>query len=314
MPGLVIAEYDQSGLAAATLKTVTAARAVAEEIHILVAGHGIGAVAEAAAGIEGVCKVLAAEHPVYKEQLAENVSSLIAALAPDYTHILAGASAAGKSLMPRVAALLEVSQISDMVAVKSPDTFVRSIYAGNLLATVHSGDPIKIITVRPAAFPAATPYDQMDARAPVEVVSLVKEAGTAELVAELPAASERPSLTEARVVVAGGRGFGAAAHFRLLDGVADKLHAAVGASRGAVDAGYAPGDRQVGLTGKIVAPDLYIAVGISGAMQHLAGMKESRVIVAINRDPQAPIFQVADYGLCADLFRTLPELEAQVDA
>ncbi len=309
MTTLVIAEHDNTALNAATLNTVTAAQALGGDIDILVAGAGCGAVAEAAAKIDGVRAVKVADNAAYEHQLAENVSLLIAEVAADYDNVLAAATTNGKNIMPRVAALLDVAQISDIIAVESADTFKRPIYAGNVIATVKSGDAKKVITVRGTAFDAASTGG---GSATTETLDAVHDAGLSSFVSEEVAKSDRPDLTAASVVISGGRGMQNGENFKLLDGIADKLGAAIGASRAAVDAGFVPNDMQVGQTGKIVAPDLYIAVGISGAIQHLAGMKDSKVIVAINKDEDAPIFQVADYGLVADLFEVLPELEAKL--
>ncbi|ACO77645.1 Electron transfer flavoprotein, alpha subunit [Azotobacter vinelandii CA] len=306
MATLVIAEHDNAALAAATLNTVAAAQAIGGDIHVLVAGQQCAAVAEAAAKIAGVSKVLVADDAAYGHLLAENVAPLIAGLAQGYSHVLAPASTNGKNYLPRVAALLDVEQISEIVAVESPDTFKRPIYAGNAIATVQSSAPIKVISVRATAF---DPVAGEGGSAAIEGVSGTGDAGTSSFVGEEIARSDRPELTSARVVISGGRGMQSGDNFKLLYALADKLGAAVGASRAAVDAGFAANDMQVGQTGKIVAPDLYVAVGISGAIQHLAGMKDSKVIVAINKDPEAPIFQVADYGLEADLLEALPELE-----
>jgi electron transfer flavoprotein alpha subunit len=306
MTTLVIAEHDNASLKGATLNTVAAAQAIGGDIHILVAGAGCGAVAEAAAKVAGVTKVLVADNTVYANQLAENVSLLVAELGKAYSHILAAATTNGKNILPRVAALLDVEQISEITAVVSADTFQRPIYAGNVIATVQSADAIKVLTVR------ATGFDAVAAEggsAAVEAVSAVHNANTSSFVSEEIAKSDRPELTAAKIIVSGGRGMQSGENFHMLEAIADKLGAALGASRAAVDAGFVPNDMQVGQTGKIVAPDLYIAVGISGAIQHLAGMKDSKVIVAINKDEEAPIFQVADYGLVADLFVALPELE-----
>ena len=309
---LVIAEHEQGSLKAATLNTVTAALSCGDDIHLLVAGADMGAVAQEGAKISGVSTVLVADNPAYQHQLAENVASLIAALvvsgATGYSHVLAAATTTGKNVMPRVAGLLDVAQISDIIAVQSPDTFKRPIYAGNAIATVQSLDSIKVITVRSTGFDAAC--DQGNAA--IETLDIVEDAGLSSFVGEELAQSERPELTSARIVISGGRGMGNSENFQLLEQLADKLGAAVGASRVAVDAGFVPNDMQVGQTGKIVAPDLYIAVGISGAIQHLAGMKDSKVIVAINKDEDAPIFQVADYGLVGDLFDVLPELNQKI--
>ncbi|WOH37498.1 FAD-binding protein [Thalassotalea fonticola] len=305
---LVIAEHDNASLKADTLKTVAAAAAIGGDIHVLVAGANCSAAADEAAKVAGVSKVLVADNAAYENQLAENVSLLITELASDYGHILANASTTGKNFMPRVAALLDVAQISEIIAVESADTFVRPIYAGNAIATVQSLDATKVITVR------ATGFDAVETTGSAEVVALSNAtvAGTSSFVGAELTVSERPDLGAASVVISGGRGMQNGENFHLLDGIADKLGAAIGASRAAVDAGFVANDMQVGQTGKIVAPDLYIAVGISGAIQHLAGMKDSKVIVAINKDPEAPIFQVADYGLVADLFDALPELEGKL--
>lgn len=302
---LVIAEHDNAGLGAATLNVLSAATALGADIHVLVAGSGATAVAEAAARAAGVAKVLLADGPSLEHGLAENMASQILGLAGNYSHILFAASSAGKNIAPRVAARLDVAQISDIVAIESPDTFVRPIYAGNALATVQSVDATRVITVRTTAFDAVAAEG---GNAPIENIGAVADAGVSSFVGRELARSDRPELTSASVVISGGRGLGSAENFRLLEALADKLNAALGASRAAVDAGYAPNDWQVGQTGKIVAPQLYIAVGISGAIQHLAGMKDSKVIVAINKDADAPIFGVADYGLVADLFEAVPAL------
>ncbi len=304
---LVIAENDNSSLKGATLNTLAAAQAIGGDIDLLVVGHNCSAVAEEAAKIGGVSKVLLADNSVYDHQLPENVGALIAELGANYSHILASATTTGKNVMPRVAALLDVQAISDISGVESPDTFKRPIYAGNVIATVQSSDALKVITVRATAFDAV-PAD--GGSAAVENVDSAHDAGISSFVGEELAVSDRPELTAADIVISGGRGMQNGENFEMLYSVADKLGAAVGASRAAVDAGFVPNDMQVGQTGKIVAPNLYIAVGISGAIQHLAGMKDSKVIVAINKDEEAPIFQVADYGLVADLFSALPELEA----
>ncbi len=304
---LLIAEHDNAQLKAATRNTLTAAAKIGGDIHVLVAGSGCGGVAAAAAQLAGVAKVLLADALHYAEQSAENLAALVIATARSgaYSHVLAPASSQGKNFMPRVAALLDVAQISDIVAVESPDTFVRPIYAGNILATVKSSDAIKVITVRPTGFDAAGD----GAAATVEALAPGADLGISRTVSRELTVSARPELGAAKVVVSGGRGLGSGENYhKLLEPLADKLNAALGASRAAVDAGFVPNDYQVGQTGKIVAPQLYIAIGISGAIQHLAGMKESRVIVAINKDPEAPIFQVADYGLVADLFTAIPEL------
>lgn len=305
MSVLVIAEHDNAALKPATLSTVTAALAIGQDVTILVAGADCAAVASAAAAVEGVSKVLVADNAAYGHQLPEAVAPLVAEVAAAYSHVLAAATTMGKNLMPRVAGLLDVAQISDIVAVKSADTFVRPIYAGNALATVQSSDAIKVITVRSTAFEESAASGNS---APTQSLDSVKTQSLASFVSEQLSVSERPELTAASIVISGGRGMQNGENFVLLEKVADKLGAAIGASRAAVDAGFVPNDMQVGQTGKIVAPDLYIAVGISGAIQHLAGMKDSKVIVAINKDEEAPIFQVADYGLVADLFNVLPEL------
>lgn len=307
---LVIAEHDNAVLKAATLKTITAASQLGGDIVVLVAGQGCGTVAAAAAKVAGVSKVLVADAPHYGNQLAENVAALVVDLAKGYTHLLASATAVGKNILPRVAALLDVAQISDIIKVESADTFVRPIYAGNVLATVQSKDPIKVITVRGTAFGAAA---SEGGSASIENVTAAADAGVSSFVGQQLTKSDRPELTAARIIISGGRGMGNGENFKILEDVADKLGAAVGASRAAVDAGFVPNDYQVGQTGKVVAPELYIAVGISGAIQHLAGMKDSKVIVAINKDEEAPIFQVADYGLVADLFTAVPELSKELD-
>ncbi len=308
---LVIAEHDNAELKPATLNTLGAAEQLAShgagEIDLLVAGSGCGPVAEAAAKIPCVAKVLVSDAAEYEHRVAENLAPLIVKLAPGYSHVLAAATTSGKNVMPRAAALLDVQQISDISEVQSADTFVRPIYAGNALATVQSGDAIKLITVRGTAFDAVA---EEGGSAPVEQVEATGDAGLSSFVGAALTESERPELTSAKIVISGGRGMQAGENFAMLERIADKLGAAVGASRAAVDAGYVPNDYQVGQTGKVVAPDLYIAVGISGAIQHLAGMKDSKVIVAINKDEEAPIFQVADYGLVADLFQALPDLES----
>jgi electron transfer flavoprotein alpha subunit len=310
---LVVAEHDNSSVKPATLNAVAAASEISKagggDIHILIVGKDCCPAADAVAKITGVAKVLIADDAAYDHGLAENVAPLLVSLAPQYSHLLAPATTAGKNLMPRVAALLDVMQISDISGVVSTDTFVRPIYAGNALATVQSKDAIKVITVRGTAFP---PVEGEGGSAPVEPVSGPGAAGLSEFVKAELSKSERPELTAARVIISGGRGMQSGDNFHLLEAVADKLGAAVGASRAAVDAGFVPNDYQVGQTGKIVAPELYIAVGISGAIQHLAGMKDSKVIVAINKDEEAPIFQIADYGLVGDLFKILPELDAEL--
>lgn len=307
---LVIVEHDNSELKSATLNTVAAAAELGGEIELLVAGQQCDAVAAAAAKIAGSHKVLVADAAHYAEQLAENVAPLIIKLAANYSHILAPATTFGKNLMPRVAALLDVAQISDIIAVESADTFVRPIYAGNVMATVQSKDAIKIITVRTTGFDAVA---NDGGSAAIETIETTADAGLSQFVGHELTVSERPELTSARVIISGGRGMQSSDNFPLLEDIADKLNAAVGASRAAVDAGFVPNDYQVGQTGKVVAPDLYIAVGISGAIQHLAGMKDSKVIAAINKDEEAPIFQVADYGIVGDLFNVIPELSAELD-
>ena len=305
---LVFAEHDNSTLKAETLKTVAAAQAIGGDITLLVAGHNCQSVVDSASKVNGVSKVLAADNAVYEHQLAENISLLVVELAADYEHIIATALTTGKNFMPRVAALLDVTQISDITAVESTDTFVRPIYAGNAIATVQSLDNKKIITVRVTGFDAVA----TDGNAEIVTLDITTDANISAHVSDELTVSERPDLGAAGVVISGGRGMQNGDNFKLLDGIADKLGAAIGASRAAVDAGFVPNDMQVGQTGKIVAPDLYIAVGISGAIQHLAGMKDSKIIVAINKDPEAPIFQVADYGIVADLFDALPELESKL--
>jgi len=306
---LVIAEHDNASLKAATLNTLTAAKKLGGEIHVLVAGSGCAAAAQAAAQLDGVTKVRVADAAPYADQLPENLAALVHANAAGYSHILAPASTFGKNLLPRVAALLDVAQISDIVAVESADTFVRPIYAGNALATVKSADGVKVITVRGTAFEAAG----QGGSAAIEPLAAGADLGVSKLVGRELTKSARPELGAAKIIVSGGRGMGNGENYRsVLEPLADRLGAALGASRAAVDAGFVPNDYQVGQTGKIVAPDLYIAVGISGAIQHLAGMKDSKVIVAINKDPEAPIFQVADYGLVADLFQAVPELVAEL--
>ena len=304
---LVVAEHDNAEINAATLSTVAAANAIGGDITVLVAGSSCAAAGDAAAKIAGVSKVLVADNAAYANQLAENVAQLVADLGKDFTHILAPATTSGKNTMPRAAALLDVAQISDITAVDSADTFQRPIYAGNVIATVQSSDAIKVITVRGTAFEAVAAEG---GSAAVEAVDAATDAGISSFVGEEVAESDRPDLTSARVIVSGGRGMQNGENFKLLEAVADKLDAAIGASRAAVDAGFVPNDLQVGQTGKIVAPELYIAVGISGAIQHLAGMKDSKVIVAINKDEEAPIFQISDYGLVADLFDAVPELSS----
>ncbi|MED5396124.1 MAG: FAD-binding protein [Pseudomonadota bacterium] len=309
MSVLLFAEHDNAELKPATLNVVTAA-ATLGEVTILVAGSGCSAVAEAAAKITGITKVLIADAEVYAHGLAENLTPLLVELSKDFDYLVAPATTTGKNLMPRVAALLDVAQISDITAIESGDTFVRPIYAGNAMATVQSSDPIKVITVRTTAFEAVAPEG---ASADIEEISVTDDAGKSSFVGEDLTESERPELTSAKIVISGGRGMQSGDNFQMLEQIADKLGAAVGASRAAVDAGFVPNDYQVGQTGKVVAPELYIAVGISGAIQHLAGMKDSKVIVAINKDEEAPIFQIADYGLCMDLFDAMPQLSAELD-
>ena len=302
---LVLAEHDGKSIRKATLNTVAAAQKIGGEIHVLVPGHDCGGAAKAAAAVAGVAKVLHADGAPLAEELAENVAALLVKLAPGYSHLLAPATSTGKNVMPRAAALLDVQQVSDIVAVESADTFVRPIYAGNALATVKSSDKIKAITVRTTGFDAVA---ATGGNAAIESVAAPADSGLSSFVGREIAKSERPELTSARIVVSGGRGMGSGDNFKILEPLADTLNAAMGASRAAVDAGFVPNDWQVGQTGKIVAPELYVAVGISGAIQHLAGMKDSRVIVAINKDEEAPIFSVADYGIVGDLFKVVPEL------
>lgn len=309
MTTLVIAEHDNAELKPVTLNVVNAASQIGAAIDILVAGEGCQAVAEAAAKISGVSNVLIADNPVYAQQMAENMSLLVTELAANYSHILAPATTTGKNFMPRVAALLDVAQISDIIAVDNENTFKRPIYAGNAIATVQSDEPKHVITVRGTGFDAVAAEG---GAAALQTVDFAETVSTAQHLSDELAKSDRPDLTAARVVISGGRGMGNGDNFALLEGIADKLGAAVGASRAAVDAGFVPNDMQVGQTGKIVAPELYIAVGISGAIQHLAGMKDSKVIVAINKDEEAPIFSIADYGLVADLFEALPQFEQQL--
>lgn len=306
MTVLVIAEHDNGSLKSATLNTLAAAAKIGGDVDVLVAGKDVNVVANAAASVVGVRKVLVADGEALAHDLAENVAEQVLQVAGDYSHILFAATASGKNAAPRVAAKLDVAQISEITAVVDADTFERPIYAGNAIATVKSADAKKVITVRTTAFDAVA---ATGGNASVEAVAVVADSGLSAFVSREIVKSARPELTAASVIVSGGRGMGSAENFKLLDGLADKLGAAVGASRAAVDAGYAPNDFQVGQTGKVVAPQLYIAVGISGAIQHLAGMKDSKVIVAINKDPEAPIFGVADYGLVADLFTAVPELE-----
>jgi electron transfer flavoprotein alpha subunit len=307
MTVLVVAEHDNAALRAATLNAIGAATALPGGVAVLVAGQGCRPVAEQAARVAGVTRVIVVDAPHYRDQMPENLSVLVRGMAAGYTHVVAAATTFGKNVMPRVAALLDVAQVSEVVAIQSPDTFVRPIYAGNALATVRSSDPIKVMTVRTTGFDAAA---ATGGSASIEDGTPAEDLGCARFVDQQLTKSARPELASARIVVSGGRGMGSGENFKILEALADKLGAAIGASRAAVDSGFVPNDYQVGQTGKIVAPDLYIAVGISGAIQHLAGMKDSKVIVAINKDPEAPIFQVADYGLVADLFQAVPELTA----
>ncbi|NEX60501.1 electron transfer flavoprotein subunit alpha/FixB family protein [Noviherbaspirillum galbum] len=308
MTALVIAEHDNASLKGSTLNTVTAAAQCGGDVHVLVAGHNAGAAAEAASKIAGVSKVLLADAAHFADGLAENVAEQVLAIASAYSHILAPATAYGKNILPRVAAKLDVGQISEIIKVDSPDTFERPIYAGNAIATVQSVDPVKVITVRTTGFDAAA----ASGNAAVETISAAPDFGKSSFVNRELAKSDRPELTAAKIIVSGGRGMGSGENFKILEPLADKLGAAMGASRAAVDAGFVPNDWQVGQTGKIVAPQLYIAVGISGAIQHLAGMKDSKTIVAINKDPEAPIFSVADYGIVGDLFELVPQLVSQL--
>jgi len=308
MTVLVIAEYQQQQIQASTLNVVSAALQIDQDVHILLMGHDLSGAANAAAAISGVSKVLAADDAIFANQLAENLTSQVLSIAKNYTHLLVAASANGKNIMPRIAALLDVAQISEITKVISADTFERPIYAGNALATIQSMDPIKAITVRSTGFEPAL---AAGGQASIESMSAVSDVGVSQFISRETTKSDRPELTAAKIIVSGGRGLGSAEHYHtVMEPLADSLGAALGASRAAVDAGYVPNDYQVGQTGKIVAPQLYVAVGISGAIQHLAGMKESKVIVAINKDPEAPIFGVADYGLVADLFTAVPELVA----
>ena len=310
MANLVIAEHDGAQILPATLSAVTAAVEIGGDVDILVAGQYCVGVAQAAAKIAGVRRVRCADAPEYGNQLAENLAPLVVALAADYSHLLAPATSNGKNVMPRVAALLDVQQISEISAVQSPDTFERPVYAGNAIATVQSADAIKVITVRMTAFDGT---QDSGGEAAMETVDATGDTGLSRFVQAEISKSERPELTAASIVISGGRGMQNGENFAMLEKIADLLGAAVGASRAAVDAGFVPNEYQVGQTGKVVAPDLYIAVGISGAIQHLAGMKDSKVIVAINKDEEAPIFQVADYGLVGDLFKVIPELEAELE-
>jgi electron transfer flavoprotein alpha subunit len=311
MPTLLLAEHDNKSLKDATNKALTAAKALGADVHILVAGHNCRGVAEAAAKLDGVKKVLLADAAAYEHMLAEPTAALIVSLAGPYEAIVAAATTTGKNIMPRVAALLDVMQISEIIKVVAPDTFERPIYAGNAVQTVRSQEAKKVLTVRTAAFQAT---GESGAAAPIEAATAASDPGVSAFVGEELSKSERPELTSAKIIISGGRAMQSRENFtKYIEPVADKLGAAVGASRAAVDAGYAPNDWQVGQTGKVVAPDLYIAVGISGAIQHLAGMKDSKVIVAINKDEEAPIFQVADYGLVADLYQALPELAQELE-
>lgn len=309
MSTLVIADHDNAELKESTLNTVTAAKEFGADVHVLVAGSSCGNVADAASKVDGVSKVLCADSNDYQHPLAEVLAPLIVDLSSGYDQILVAATTTGKNFMPRVAALLDMAQISDIISVESNDTFKRPIYAGNAIATVQSTDAKKLITVRTTAFAAA---DATSGSAAIENITATENPGLSSFVGAELSKSERPELTSAKIIISGGRGMGSGENFSLIESVADKLGAAIGASRAAVDAGYVPNDYQVGQTGKIVAPELYIAVGISGAIQHLAGMKDSKVIVAINKDEEAPIFQVADYGLVADLFEALPELDKEL--
>lgn len=311
MSTLVLAEHDNRQLKRATLTTVTAAAQLDDDVHILVAGSDCQPVAEAAARVKGVSQVKIADDPRYEHALAEPLAALLTGLAEKYGYLLAPATTFGKNVLPRVAALLDVAPISDIIGIESGDTFQRPIYAGNAIATVQSRDKIKVITVRGTAFDAAPDSDDVAA---IENLSPAEDPATSRFVGQSLTQSKRPELTAARVVISGGRGLQSGENFKMLEQIADQLGAAVGASRAAVDAGFVPNDYQVGQTGKVVAPDLYIAVGISGAIQHLAGMKDSKVIVAINKDEEAPIFQIADYGLIGDLFKILPELEAALNS
>jgi electron transfer flavoprotein alpha subunit len=306
---LVVAEHSGGALVPAVLNTITAAGQIGGEVHVLVAGADVAGVAEAAAAISGVAKVLVADDARYANALAEPLAALVAKLADGYGHVVAAATKSGKNVLPRAAALLDVSPISEITAVISADTFERPIYAGNAIATVQSGDAVKVVSVRATAFDAAAPEG---GSAEIESVDAADDPELSAFVGQELTRSERPELTSARIVISGGRGMQNGENFQLLEGIADHLNAAIGASRAAVDAGFVPNDYQVGQTGKVVAPDLYVAVGISGAIQHLAGMKDSKVIVAVNKDEEAPIFQVADYGLVADLFKVLPELEEEL--
>ncbi len=310
MSVLLIAELNNGELDAATSKIVSAARQIEDDVHVLVAGHNCEDAADQAARLDGVARVLHADAPHLDHQIAEELAALVVPMMDSYDTAIAAATSSGKNIMPRIAALLDVGQVSDITAVHGPDTFERPIYAGNALQTVQTTDPKKIVTVRSTAFPDSGKRDEP---APVEAVTAPEPVGLSTFVDQQLTASDRPDLSSAKIVVSGGRGMQSGDNFKMLERLADKLGAAIGASRAAVDAGYVPNDYQVGQTGKVIAPDLYIAVGISGAIQHLAGMKESKVIVAINKDPEAPIFQVADYGLVADLFEAIPEIERELD-
>lgn len=310
MSVLIVAEHDNAALKPATLNTLTAAGQLGGDVDVLVVGADCASAAAAAAKLPGVAKILVADSAEYAHALAENVAPLIVTLAANYSHVLAPATTFGKNIMPRAAALLDVQQISDISSIEGPDTFVRPIYAGNAMATVQSTDPIKVLTIRATAF---DPAPEEGGSAAIENVAASGDTGLSSFAGQQLTKSERPELTTAGIVISGGRGMQSGENFAMLERIADKLGAAVGASRAAVDAGYVPNDYQVGQTGKVVAPDLYIAVGISGAIQHLAGMKDSKVIVAINKDEEAPIFQIADYGLVADLFQAIPELEQALD-
>jgi electron transfer flavoprotein alpha subunit len=308
MTALVIAEHDNASLKGSTLNTITAAAQCGGEVHVLIAGHNAGGAAEAASKVAGVTKVLLADATYFAEGLAENIAEQALAIASSYSHILAPATAYGKNILPRVAAKLDVAQISEITRVVSPDTFERPIYAGNAIATVQSADAVKVITVRTTGFDAAA----NGGNAAVETIAAAADFAKSVFVSREVAKSDRPELTAAKVIVSGGRGMGSGDNFKILEPLADKLGAAMGASRAAVDAGFVPNDWQVGQTGKIVAPQLYIAVGISGAIQHLAGMKDSKTIVAINKDAEAPIFSVADYGIVGDLFEIVPQLVSEL--
>jgi len=310
MSVLLIAELTDEGLDPATSKVLSAARQIDNEVHVLVAGYNCESAAEQAARLDGVAKILHADAAHLEHQIAEEMAALIVPLIDSYDGAIAAATTSGKNIMPRIAALLDVAQISDIIAVHAPDTFERPIYAGNALQTVQATDAKKIVTVRGTAFPDS---DKRAEPAPIEAITAPEPVGLTTFVDQQLTASDRPDLSSAKIVVSGGRGMQSGENFKMLERLADKLGAAIGASRAAVDAGYVPNDYQVGQTGKVIAPDLYIAVGISGAIQHLAGMKESKVIVAINKDAEAPIFQVADYGLVADLFEAVPEIEAELD-